>query len=303
VSAPFQLEARSLRKQLRAQLTALAAEVDRTRADEGFRTYLRTMAAFWRYSPFNQFLVRLQRPNAVRIAGRRAWERLGRVVHDGERPILVLAPPSRSRGFWAVRVYDLHQTDGAPLPTIETVLQGESVLVPTLIRAAEALRVEVGFVAQAAGVAGTSHGGRIEVDPGQASGQQVRVLAHELAHEILHQQERAKVAAAKRPAPRRAHAEVETEADATAYVVLLALGLEAPSPTYIAWRGGDGAQVLRSMTRIQRAARRIPEACSCGEVPTRCSPQRATRSSLVRPSPRIPLMIQVSTPFSDARGR
>ena len=36
-----------------------------------------------------------------------------------------------------------------------------------------------------------------------------------------------------------------------------ALGLEAPSPSYIAWQGCTGAQVLLSMGRIQRAARRI----------------------------------------------
>jgi hypothetical protein len=273
----FQIDANTLRKRLRAQLTALAAEVDRTRAEEGFQAALRAMAAFWRYSPFNQFLIRLQRPDAVRVAGRRTWERLGRVVRDGERPILVLAPPSSSRGFWAVPVYDLRQTEGAPLPTIETDLRGESDLVPALVRAAEQLGVEVGFVPQGAGVAGTSHGGHVEVDPGRPSAQQARVLAHELAHEILHQQERAKAAAAKRPAPRRTHAEVETEADATAYVVLLALGLEAPSPAYIAWRGGDGAQVLRSMTRIQRAAKRILEACSCGGAEAEAARQRRAR--------------------------
>lgn len=61
----------------------------------------------------------------------------------------------------------------------------------------------------------------------------------------------------KRPPKPRSAAVEETEADATAFVVLSALGLEAPSPTYIAWQGGTGAQVLLSMGRTQRAARRI----------------------------------------------
>jgi hypothetical protein len=266
MAAPYEFDTAALRRQLTTQLSKLAADVDSTRADEGFRTYMRTMAAFWRYSPFNQLLIRLQHPDAVRVAGQRTWESLGRTVRSGACPIMVLAPPCRSRGFWAVPVYDLHQTEGAPLPTIDTNLQGESRLVPTLVRAAANLEVEVDFVIQAAGLAGTSHGGRIEVDPCQATGQQVRVLAHELAHEVLHQAERAQAAARRRPPPSRSHAEVETEADATAYVVLLALGLEAPSPAYIAWRGGTGTQVLRSMTRIQRAARTILEACATGPV-------------------------------------
>ena len=61
----------------------------------------------------------------------------------------------------------------------------------------------------------------------------------------------------KRPPKPRSAAVEETEADATAFVVLSALALEAPSPTYIAWQGGTGAQVLLSMGRTQRAARRI----------------------------------------------
>ncbi len=85
----------------------------------------------------------------------------------------------------------------------------------------------------------------------------VAVLAHELAHEVLHQRERARAAQAKRPPRPRTHAEEETEADATAYVVLGVLGLPSKAPAYIAWQGGDGAQVLRSMSRVQRAAKEI----------------------------------------------
>jgi hypothetical protein len=95
------------------------------------------------------------------------------------------------------------------------------------------------------------------VDSRLPTAEQVRVLAHELAHEVLHQEERALAAARKRPPPARSHPERETEADAAAFVVLKALGLAAPAPAYIAWQGGDGATVLRSMSRIQRAARRI----------------------------------------------
>jgi hypothetical protein len=52
---------KALRDSLRAQLAALAADVDATRRDAGFQEALRTMAAFWRYSPVNQFLIRTQR--------------------------------------------------------------------------------------------------------------------------------------------------------------------------------------------------------------------------------------------------
>jgi hypothetical protein len=254
-------QAKGLRDDLRSQLEQLARAVDARKRDAGFRKALETMAAFWSYSPFNQFLIGIQRRDATRVAGRTTWERLGRTVKEGERPISILAPTRGAFGYVEVPVYDLRQTSGRRIAWLRTELRGESEHVETLRRAAGRLGIEVAFVAQEAGKAGTSHGGRIEVSPRLGTAEQVRVLAHELAHEVLHQEERARAAARKRPPPERTRAEKETEADATSWVVLRALGLRAPpSPTYIAWQGGTGADVLRSMGRIQRAARRILKA-------------------------------------------
>ena len=81
------------------------------------------------------------------------------------------------------------------------------------------------------------------------------MLAHELAHEILHMDPRN---AARRQ--KMSRVEREAQAEATAYVVLRALGLPSTAPTYIAWQGGDGATVLRSLGPVQRAVRTILEA-------------------------------------------
>ena len=126
MAAPLQIDLNAVRRQLKEQLAALAEAVDRTRADAGFQAALRTMAAFWNDSPVNQLLIRMQRPEAVRVAGRKTWERLGRTIREGERAIQVLAPTSWGRGFVEVPVYDLRQTDGAPLETLVTDLQDES---------------------------------------------------------------------------------------------------------------------------------------------------------------------------------
>jgi antirestriction protein ArdC len=97
----------------------------------------------------------------------------------------------------------------------------------------------------------------------------LRQLASEvdatLAHELLHQGERDRLARLRRPGPRRTHAEQETEADATAYVVMLALGLPSKAPRYIAWQGGTGQVVLRSLRRVQQAAKRILETVEEGQ--------------------------------------
>lgn len=72
----------------------------------------------------------------------------------------------------------------------------------------------------------------------------------------------------QRPAPERTHAQEETEAEATAWVVLDVLGLAPPSPAYIAWQGGTGDAVLRSLGRVQRATRRILEAAGIDSIPS-----------------------------------
>ena len=253
------LDGRVLRDVLRERLTQLAAEVDRTRRDRGFREALDAMRRFWRYSFFNQFLIKLQRSDARQVAAKSVWEGLGRRVKDGEKPLGVLAPTKwrRGRGFLAVPVYDIRQTRGRRVSRLDVELRGRSPCVKTLERAATRLGIAVEYGGVQEGAAGQSEGGRVRIRARLGGKQKVAVLAHELAHEVLHQRERARAAQAKRPPKPRTHAEVETEADSTAYVVLGVLGVPSKAPAYIAWQGGDGAQVLRSMSRVQRAAKVI----------------------------------------------
>jgi hypothetical protein len=253
------LDPRRVRRQLAAHLEDLARDVDRLRGDAGFQEALRNMARFWRYSFINQFLIMLQRPTATVIAGRRYWESVGRRVTPGERAIAVIAP-SRKHGvlrFRDVPVYDVRQTRGRKLATVKLTLGGRTRHVRTLLRAAAELDVEVAFVPLPERVLGRSLGGRVEIQPSVRGRERAAVLAHELAHEVLHQAERKRAAEARRRPPERTHAECETEADATAYVVLRVLGILSRAPAYIAWQGGTGAGVLRSITRVQRAAQAI----------------------------------------------
>jgi hypothetical protein len=256
---PDHLDLKRVRRQLAAHLETLARDVDRLRGDVGFQEALQNMARFWRYSLINQFLIMLQRPAATVVAGRRYWESVGRRVKPGERAIAVIAP-SRKHGvlrFRDVPVYDARQTYGRKLATVELTLGGRTRHVRTLLRAAAGLGVEVAFVPLPERVLGRSLGGRVEIQPSIRGRERAAVLAHELAHEVLHQSERRRAAKARRPGPQRTHAECETEADATAYVVLRALGIPSRAPAYIAWQGGTGADVLRSMTRVQHAAQAI----------------------------------------------
>jgi hypothetical protein len=174
---------------------------------------------------------------------------------------------------------------------VEATLRGRSRHVRTLERGAAELGIAVAYVPQAQGISATSHGGRIEVDPSVKGRERVRCLAHELAHEVLHQAERARALARKRPAPVLTHAQKETEAEATAYVVLAALGLKPPSPAYIAWQGGTGEAVLRSLGRVQRAARRILEAAGCGSALCARRHSDETRPAVVERQPSVEALL------------
>ena len=154
--------------ELREHLARLAREVDTTRQSDGFNAALATMARFWKYSPTNQWLIRRVCPNATRVAGRRTWARLGRTPKHGATPIQVLAPTRNGFPFLAVPVFDVSQTEGAPLPELELALDGDDAPVAALEHAARVLGIALVEQTLRSGqlgtaVVGESRGGVIRV--------------------------------------------------------------------------------------------------------------------------------------------
>ncbi len=103
-------------------LPAVAAEVGaldelfrsnpRWRGRQDFFDLLRFVACFPQYSPFNGFLIFLQRPDATRVATARAWwQTCRRRPRPGARPILILAPMAP-----VIFLFDLKDTEGDPVP-------------------------------------------------------------------------------------------------------------------------------------------------------------------------------------------
>jgi len=114
-------------RRIRDTLTELATQVDEVKRSAGFTAALNAMSQFWDYSPFNEWLIKMQLPGASRVAGARAWERLGRKPKPDARPIKIFAPTSTLRPpFVAVEVFDISQTRGRRLPAIDMALRGPS---------------------------------------------------------------------------------------------------------------------------------------------------------------------------------
>ena len=240
----------SLYPRIRAVLTALAAEVDEVKRSAGFTAALNTMSVFWNYSPFNEWMIQMQMRDATRVAGRRTWEKLHRKVIPGARPIVIFAPAKLTPPFIAVPVYDVSQTTGRPLPLLDMELHGRTGCARRLLRAAEVMKLKVQrFDGGPSGRQGGSDGnGLILLRRRMAERELAATITHEMAHEILR---------TMRSFGELTGAQIETKADATSYVVMRALGLPSKAPRYIAWNGGTGAMVLKSMKRVQRAVRRI----------------------------------------------
>jgi antirestriction protein ArdC len=72
-------------------LATLAAALE-TGNSAALTAYLSVMARFHKYSWANCLLITMQRPDATRVAGFRAWLSLGRHVRKGEKGIAILAP-------------------------------------------------------------------------------------------------------------------------------------------------------------------------------------------------------------------
>ena len=73
--------------------------VEELRSSEGWQRWLAARRHFHAYSIGNQLLIAMARPTATRVAGFRAWLKLGYAVQRGERAIKVWAPcpPSRKQ--------------------------------------------------------------------------------------------------------------------------------------------------------------------------------------------------------------
>ena len=189
---------------------------------EKYAHYLSVMSKFHRYSVNNTMLIYMQRPDATLVAGYNKWKnQFGRHVKKGEHGITIIAPTPYKKKieemkrdpdtqapildadgkavmeekeieipmFRPVKVFDVSQTDGKPLPELASKLSGT---VPHYEVFLEALRrsasVPIEFEALTANLDGyfSSDQQRIAIREGMSEVQTISAAVHEVAHSKLH---------------------------------------------------------------------------------------------------------------------
>lgn len=248
---------------------ALSEGIAALTSSDRWTQYLNVQSRFPRYSPNNVMLILTQKPDATRVAGYRAWQAMGHQVLAKESALRVFAPmkyrdadavegAAEIRGFKLVPVFDISQTSGPDLPDIVSKLHGRA---PEGVFASLSEFAEgIGFtVERPASLASGANGdtvhatGLIRVAASNEEAQQVKTLAHEIGHALLHDPG----VAANRELSRELK---ELEAESVAYIICRGIGMETGEYSfgYVAGWAGGGEEALRgikaSTSRIQRAA-------------------------------------------------
>ena len=189
---------------------------------EKYMRYLSVMSRFHRYSVNNTMLIYMQKPDATLVAGYNKWKnQFERHVKRGEHGITIIAPTPFKKKieeqkldpdtkapildaegkiimeereveipmFRPVKVFDVSQTDGKPLPELASTLSGN---VQNYEAFMEALRrsapVPLSVEPMAANMDGyfSPDRQRIPIREGMSEVQTVSAAVHEIAHSKLH---------------------------------------------------------------------------------------------------------------------
>jgi hypothetical protein len=278
-----------MRTTIEAWLNDLESATAKAHESEGFRAWLDVQSRFYDYSHTNSLLIARQCPDATKVAGYRTWQReFDRHVREGESAIWIWAPIIARRcpecenaqsyheriecsydetppeawsrglvGFRPASVFDVSQTDGEPLPDLETqATGGDEAILDQVLEAGPAFDIDVSVVSpldwihgNATGVCGVEEASgrvQVEVEARESPSALAGVVLHEYGHALCHVGVDEKTEKAKR----------EVEAEAVAYVVGRHLGLDMSNSAFYlaAWRGEDRDGLQTRLGRIARTA-------------------------------------------------
>ena len=314
---------------------------------EKYIRYLSVMSRFHRYSVNNTMLIYMQKPDATLVAGYNKWKnQFERHVKRGEHGITIIAPTPFKKKieeqkldpdtkapildadgkavmeereveipmFRPVKVFDVSQTDGKPLPELASSLSGN---VQNYEAFMEALRrsapVPLSVEPMAANMDGyfSPDQQRIAIRAGMSEVQTVSAAVHEIAHSKLHNyakaQEEAARAGDKEPPKKKDRNTEEVEAESISYAVCQYYGIQTGENSfgYIAnWSQGKELPELRaSLETINKAAgeliadidRHYKVICKERGIDLTAQPEQAVPQQEATPGPASEVSIQQPT--------
>ena len=314
---------------------------------EKYMRYLSVMSRFHRYSVNNTMLIYMQKPDATLVAGYNKWKnQFERHVKRGEHGITIIAPTPFKKKieeqkldpdtkapildadgkavmeekeieipmFRPVKVFDVSQTDGKPLPELASSLSGN---VQNYEAFMEALRrsapVPLSVEPMAANMDGyfSPDRQRIAIREGMSEVQTVSAAVHEIAHSKLHNyakaQEEAARAGDKEPPKKKDRNTEEVEAESISYAVCQYYGIQTGENSfgYIAnWSQGKELPELRaSLETINKAAgeliadidRHYKVICKERGIDLTAQPEQAVPQQEATPGPAPEVSIQQPT--------
>lgn len=260
---------------------------------EMYTQYLKTMTQFHNYSFNNTLLIYMQKPDASLVAGYQAWQKkFNRRVKRGEKGIQIIAPaPIRTKEeiekidpatmepvlkpdgspemeeveytiprFRVTTVFDVSQTEGEPLPELETPeLLGSVENYEIFMQAiCDVSPVSIRFDEIESGVKGyySNTNKEIVIQNDMSESQTMKTGVHEVAHAKLHDRDIMEETGETKDKLTR-----EVEAESVAYTVCQYFGLDTSdySFPYIAgWSSDRDMKELRaSMETICRVSEEL----------------------------------------------
>jgi antirestriction protein ArdC len=278
------------REQRRATDRAFVQQaVEALRSSEGWQRWLTTRRHFHVYSLTNQLLIAAAMPHATRVAGFKAWLKLGYCVRRGEHAVIriwIPIPPSKAklkawrdagadpaekpRTFFRLGpVWDRSQVEELPPPAEPAPLDPPEAaeidgdeLGPWL-EPLTALAAEIGSTVTYGPIASGADGyyrpstKAIVIEAAHPPNRQVKTLVHELAHALVR-------ADRQDDDPELDAAAEELVAETIAYSVCASSGV-APGEFSISYLAGWSertpiATIERTAALIDRLSRRIEDA-------------------------------------------
>lgn len=253
-------------------------------SDEVWHSYLNTMAKFHRYSLYNQLLIQAQTDGkATRVAGFNKWKDLGRSVKKGEKGISIFAPRlvnqkdengnvvrddngraiKRFAGYSTATVFDISQTEGEDLPSLDTQLSVDppAGFIDDLHASIEAEGYTVRYDDLSGGTQGYTdpRSKEVVILTSLNPAHRAKTLAHELGHIKAGHTDRLEE---YHTGEQGCRGEMEVEAESVAYAVCRANGMTTEvskySSTYVAgWALAKPEVIHQSADRISKTVKDI----------------------------------------------